>query len=121
MSVHPFYFNYRIITFRDLCAAGRLVVPGVPELQRIANDAVPCLILTPIDCYWEGSILQEPDKDVAPVDTSDCLANSPSGYDSDGEPNDVTWGNLNANTLIQCLMANVTESNLTPFVAAVCI
>ena len=65
--------------------------------------------------------MQEPDDDVAPVNTSDCLENSPSGYDSDGEPNNVTWGNLNANTLLQCLLANFTESKLTPFVATVCI
>ena len=94
-------------------------MPSVPELNRIAGSAVPCLLLTPIDCYWEGSILQEPDFDVAPVNTNTCITHSPSGYNNDDTPADVTWGNLNAPVLRQCL--TFTESGFTPFVNAVCI
>ena len=113
-------FNYRNITFRDLCAAGRLNVPTVPELQRIAEGAVPCVILTPIDCYWEGSLLQEPDEVVDPVDVSACMLDSPSGLDADGEPNNITWGNLNFTTLRDCLGVDPRETNYTAFVDYVC-
>ena len=108
-------FDHRNITFRDLCAAGRLTVPGVQELQRIADGAIPCLILTPIDCFWEGSILQEPDTPVAPVNISTCQSPSPSGLDENGMPANVTWGNLNFPVLTDCLTA-YPPSGYTPFV-----
>lgn len=95
-------------------------MPTVPELNRVAGSAIPCLLLTPVDCYWEGSILQEPDFDVLPVNTRTCTANSPSGTNDDGTaPANVTWGNLNAPVLRQCL--TFPESGFTPFVNEVCI
>lgn len=113
---------HRTIIFRNLCGAGRLVVPSVPELQRVAFGAIPCLILTPIDCFWEGSILQEPDADVTPVNTAACLRDSPSGYYDDGvTPANVTWGNLQMDVLRSCLSENVAESHYTPFIDKVCI
>ena len=94
-------------------------MPGVPELQRIAFGAVPCLIITPIDCFWEGSILQEPDAPVPPVNTSACQDPSPSGFDEYGMPANVTWGNLDFPILRQCLSRGLLEmptSGYTPFV-----
>lgn len=111
-----YLFHHRTIIFRDLCGAGRLVVPSVPELQRVAFGVIPCLILTPVNCFWEGSILQEPDSDVSPVNIAACLRNSPSGYNKDGTPAKVTWGNLRIDVLRKCLSENVTESRYTPFV-----
>ena len=107
---------YRTIPFRQLCAAGRLNIPSVPELNRIAAEAIPCVLITPLDCYWEGSILQEPDDDIAPVDTSSCMQNSPTGDDSN-----VTWGNIDFDILRQCLGANQSESGFSIFLDAVCL
>ena len=106
----------RNITFRDLCAAGRLEIPQIPELTRIALAAVPCVLLSPLDCYWEGSILQEPDAFVAPVNIPSCLQNSPHGNDSIG----VTWGNLDFGVLQECLLDNASISGITPFLDLVC-
>ena len=93
-------------------------MPSVPELHRVAKELTPCLILTPVDCYWEGSILQAPDIPINPVNTSTCLNDSPSGYSDDGTtPANVDWGNLNPDTLRQCL--TFPESGFTPFVNAV--
>lgn len=99
--------------FRDLCVAGRLTT-GVEELDRVAGEAVPCLFLTPLDCYWEGSILQEPDDIVTEVDTSGCLPpNSPSNDEN------VTWGNIDFEQLRMCLQ-NSPESGYTGFIDGVC-
>ena len=91
-------------------------MPSVMELQRIANDSVPCLLLTPIDCFWEGSILQEPDVSVRPVNISTCQNPSPSGVDDNGMPADITWGNINFTILTECLLAAFPLSRYTPFV-----
>lgn len=105
--------------FRDLCALGRLNVPTVPELNRVAAEAAPCVLLTPLDCYWEGSLLQEPDEPVLPVNTSNCSMNSPSGYVNDSDiPANITWGNVNFVILRQCLNASA-ESGYTAFVDGV--
>ena len=90
---------------------------SVPELQRIADGAVPCLLLTPIDCFWEGSILQEPDDHVPPVNTPTCRNPfpSPSGLDENGMPANITWGNINFTILTECLL-QFPLSGYTPFV-----
>lgn len=89
-------------------------MPSVGELQRIADNAVPCLLLTPIDCFWEGSILQEPDEPVSPVTTRTCQEPSPSD-DVNGTAQNITWGNINFTTLTNCL-SQYPPSNYTPFV-----
>ena len=98
-----------------MCAAGRLSVPRSPELNRVAAELLPCALITPLDCYWEGSILQEPDDFVEPVNASDCLVNSPHGNDTDG----ITWGNIDFNILGECLLAS-PGSGFTVFLNAVC-
>lgn len=106
----------RNITFRDVCARGKFSSPAVPELNRIATALAPCGIISPLDCYWEGSLLREPDVIIAPVNTKECLANSPTGYyASTGVPRNVTWGNLNFDTLRECLGSNYTASGFSPF------
>ena len=65
--------------------------------------------------------MQEPDADVTPVNTAACLRDSPSGYNDDGTPANVTWGNLQIDVLRSCLSENVAESRYTPFVDKVCI
>lgn len=96
-------------------------MPTVPELQRIAFGAIPCLLLTPIDCFWEGSILQEPDTPVPPVAISTCRPPypSPSGVNNEtGLPENVTWGNLDFDVLTECLSdpTAMPPSGYTPFV-----
>ena len=108
--------DHRTIQFRDVCAAGRLNLPFVPELKRVAAALPPCLFLTPIDCYWEGSILQDLHPPVPPVNTSVCKGeNNPSGVNS----TNVKWRNLNVSLLLECLKKS-PESGYSPFVDQVC-
>ena len=106
----------RNITFRDLCTAGRLPVPQTPELDRVLDSLLPCVIITPLDCYWEGSILQEPDYYIAPVNVSACVTNNPNRNDSQG----ITWGNVDFAIMYECLLAGSAESGFTVYLNAVC-
>ena len=108
---------HRLILLRDLCAAGRLNIPSVPELNRVAAEAAPCVLITPLDCYWEGSYLQQPDDFIEPVNLPACLVNSPHGNSSEG----ITWGNIDFEILRKCLLQEQEESGLTPFINAVCL
>jgi len=112
------FIAYRSILFRDVCAAGRLNIPTVPELNRVAAEAIPCVLLTPLDCYWEGSYLQQPDDFVEPVNLTACMVNSPHGNSREG----ITWGNIDFDILQTCLLveqATTGLSGLTPFINAV--
>ena len=105
-----FHFFNRTFAFHDICAIARLSLPQVPELNRVAAGLAPCLFITPLDCYWEGSFLQEPDSPVVPVDIPTCerLAGG----------QNLTWGNLIIDHLRACLFAGVPEQ-YTPFIDGV--
>lgn len=50
-------------TLKDLCQ-----LPSSPRfdehfMEQILEIVIPCAIITPIDCFWEGSKLLGPDKD----------------------------------------------------------
>ena len=108
---------YRTINFRDVCAAGRYFT-GVPELDRLVREALPCVFITPLDCYWEGSLMQLPDNYVAPFSVTACIVDNPIIGDQSGG---ITWGNLDFDTLRSCLLANLTTSFFTPYIDLVCI
>jgi len=111
LKYYCYYFIFRTYIFRDFCAIANLNIPQVPELHRVANALAPCLFLTPIDCYWEGAILQEPDADVEPIDSPTCenLANG----------QNLTWENLDFDDVRACLSADPT-TGYTPFIDGVC-
>lgn len=114
MLISCHFCNYRTIFFRNVCGGERFVT-GVAELDRVIREALPCIMLTPLDCYWEGSLLQAPDEPVDPIDEEGCLPpNSPTFNES------VTWGNLDFEKLSECLL-NSPDSNYTFFVDQVCI
>ena len=95
-----------------MCAAGRYTI-GVPELDRLVTEAPPCVLITPLDCYWEGSLLQFPDNYIAPINIPACIVDNPIiGDVSQG----ITWGNLDFDILRSCLLANLTISRFTPFI-----
>ena len=107
---------YRTINFRDVCAAGRYFT-GVPELDRLVTQAPPCVFITALDCYWEGSLLQFPDNYVAPINVTACIVDNPIiGDQSEG----ITWGNIDFDTVRSCLLANLTTSRFSPYIDLVC-
>ena len=110
--------TYRLFRFREVCFLGRFAVPHVPTLNRVAIELAPCIILTPLDCYWEGSILLDPYEEfrpVAPANDTACLQDSPTGINS----TEMTWGNLDFSVLRRCLL-NSSESGYTPWLDEVC-
>jgi len=49
---------------KDMC-----YVPSVPKFEedfvdQIFENIIPCAIITPLDCFWEGSKLLGPDHHV---------------------------------------------------------
>ncbi|XP_064624757.1 protein patched homolog 1-like isoform X2 [Lineus longissimus] len=47
--------------FRDLCYMAGFPSFDTPLLDKIVDDVLPCVIITPLDCFWEGSKLLGPD------------------------------------------------------------
>ncbi|KAK3783203.1 hypothetical protein RRG08_046995 [Elysia crispata] len=52
-------------SFRDLCYAVDFPITETYIVDLILEKILPCVIITPIDCFWEGSRLLGPDLPVA--------------------------------------------------------
>ncbi|XP_021939583.1 protein patched isoform X2 [Zootermopsis nevadensis] len=82
VTVQLFDITWRL---KDMCYS-----PGIPNfdvhyIDQIFENIIPCAIITPLDCFWEGAKLLGPDYPV----------NIP------GVGSKVRWTNLNPQTLIQ--------------------
>jgi len=107
------YCFFRTYVFRDFCAIANLSIPQVPELHRVSGALAPCLFLTPVDCYWEGAILQEPDVVVEPINSSSPICTNLANGQN------LTWENLDFDQLRACLSSD-PSSGYTPFIDGVC-
>ncbi|RUS84708.1 hypothetical protein EGW08_007536, partial [Elysia chlorotica] len=76
-------------SFRDLCYAVDFPTTET-YIDTILETILPCVIITPIDCFWEGSRLLGPDLPVA----TGGLA---------GMPDMITWSNLDPQSIIRQL------------------
>ncbi|KAB0798294.1 hypothetical protein PPYR_09287 [Photinus pyralis] len=79
---------------KDICQS-----PGIPNfdaqyIEQMFENMMPCSIITPLDCFWEGSKLLGPDFPV----------NIPYGIG-----NNIKWTNLNPSQLVANIKAQ--ESN----------
>lgn len=75
-------------TFKDVCHAISFPKFGDNSIfDRILENLEACLIITPLDCFWEGSKLLGPDY----------------GVYIPGHGNDVKWTSLNPKEIIQSL------------------
>ncbi|KAK7100530.1 hypothetical protein V1264_023464 [Littorina saxatilis] len=79
--------------FRDICYAASFPEMEHPILDRILPYLLPCVIITPIDCFWEGSLLLGPDY---PIDTGGI----------NGIPETLTWANLNPVDIVAGLVSH---------------
>ncbi|CAH1772357.1 unnamed protein product, partial [Owenia fusiformis] len=70
--------------FKDLCMP--MTFPRFDNhlLDSILDNVLPCVIITPLDCFWEGSKLLGPDNPIAIPGM-----------------NRITWANLNPKQLVQ--------------------
>ncbi|XP_018056844.1 PREDICTED: protein patched [Atta colombica] len=83
VEVHLFDITWKL---KDLCYA-----PSIPNLfanyiNNIFESIIPCAIITPLDCFWEGSKLLGPE---FPVHVPGVKSNKR-----------VKWTNLNPSTLL---------------------
>jgi len=72
---------------QDLCYAPTIPVSGINMIDQIMENLFPCAVITPLDCFWEGSKLLGTDAHV-PL--------------PGGEGNmHLSWTTLNPNQLLQ--------------------
>ncbi|KAI0231125.1 hypothetical protein LSAT2_018506 [Lamellibrachia satsuma] len=74
-------------TFKDLCFTSNFPSFDNNMFDRILNNIVPCTIITPLDCFWEGSKLLGPSH----------------GIFVPGYHPSVKWTNLNPLELVRSL------------------
>ncbi|KAK6617228.1 hypothetical protein RUM44_005559 [Polyplax serrata] len=82
VSVHLFDITWRL---KDMCYSPNIPNFDVHYIDQIFENIIPCAIVTPLDCFWEGSKLLGPDYPV----------NIP------GIGSKVKWTNLNPLTLVE--------------------
>ena len=61
------------------------------NLDKLLGSINPCLILTPLDCFWEGSFVHQP---VHPVQFNIC---------DTSWANNVSWSNVNVTEALECV------------------
>ena len=94
------YYHYRNYTYRDLCAYG-IIPTEIPDFNRVINGLRVCAIFTTLDCYWEGSIIQNPPNSV--------LVESPP-YCQPEMPQYLNWSNFDYAKFVECLANHSNES-----------
>jgi hypothetical protein len=78
-------------TMDDLCLKNTFPSTHIPLLDRLLSSLNPCLIVTPLDCFWEGSFLHQPTE---VVNITEC-----------GEYTwaaNTTWSNVNVSQVLEC-------------------
>jgi len=73
----------------------------MPDFDRIMKDLHTCVVFSVLECYWEGSILQNPPESVVVERPTYCPE----------MPENLTWSNFNYTQFIECLRNNPIESN----------
>ncbi|KAL8597752.1 hypothetical protein ACOMHN_001711 [Nucella lapillus] len=85
--------------FRDICYAANFPLIEDELFDHILYGLLPCVIITPLDCFWEGSLLLGPDY---PVNTGGI----------NGIPDRLTWANLNPNHIVSAMLNNHRTADL---------
>ncbi|KAK8750197.1 hypothetical protein OTU49_015299, partial [Cherax quadricarinatus] len=86
-------------SLRDLCFAPSLPFFDNYIIEKIFENITPCAIITPLDCFWEGSKLLGPD---FPVTVP-------------GLGSDVKWTNLNPQKILDNMRAFERYESVFPF------
>ncbi|EZA47071.1 Protein patched [Ooceraea biroi] len=84
VTVHLFDITWRL---KDLCYAPSIPNFDLHYIDQIFDSIIPCAIITPLDCFWEGSKLLGPEY---PVHIP--------GIKNNNKP--VRWTNLNPSSLL---------------------
>nr|CAD7410068.1 unnamed protein product [Timema poppensis] len=57
----PILFDFRTWRLKDMCYSPSIPNFDVHYIDQIFENIIPCAIITPLDCFWEGSKLLGPD------------------------------------------------------------
>ncbi|XP_072766724.1 protein patched isoform X4 [Anoplolepis gracilipes] len=88
VTVHLFDITWRL---KDLCYAPSLPNFDLHYIDQIFDSIIPCAIMTPLDCFWEGSKLLGPEFPV----------HIPSLFRLSSDNNKpVQWTNLNPSRML---------------------
>ncbi|CAL1543201.1 unnamed protein product, partial [Lymnaea stagnalis] len=82
--------------FREICYTAQFPTTEEFIVDSILEGILPCVIITPIDCFWEGSRLLGPDH---PVATGGIA----------GMPMSITWENLDPQSILKKLESAKTN------------
>ncbi|XP_054009171.1 protein patched-like, partial [Hylaeus anthracinus] len=83
VTVHLFEITWRL---KDMCYALNIPNFDMHYIDQIFDSIIPCAIITPLDCFWEGSKLLGPEY---PVHIPGAQTNKP-----------VQWTNLNPSWML---------------------
>ncbi|KAG7203232.1 hypothetical protein KM043_010333 [Ampulex compressa] len=83
VTVHLFEITWRL---KDMCYAPSIPNFDMHYIDQIFDSIIPCAIITPLDCFWEGSKLLGPEY---PVHIPGTQTNKP-----------VQWTNLNPSGML---------------------
>ncbi|GAB1608434.1 protein patched homolog 1-like [Argonauta hians] len=72
-------------SLHDICYAASADIFDQPHLERILSDLLPCMIISPLDCFWEGAKLFGPENHLSIMKYS----------------SDVKWTNLNPREMVE--------------------
>ncbi|XP_032664388.1 protein patched isoform X2 [Odontomachus brunneus] len=89
VKVHLFEITWRL---KDLCYAPSIPNFDLHYIDQIFDSIIPCAIITPLDCFWEGSQLLGPEY---PVHIPFLFRLSSGAYNKP-----VQWTNLNPSSML---------------------
>ncbi|CAG7785512.1 unnamed protein product, partial [Allacma fusca] len=95
VTVDLFDLNWSL---KDLCYSANIQQLDVQFIDQIFEKVFPCIIITPLDCFWEGSKLLGPN---VPITIP-------------GFPGSMKWTNLNPQELLRRARL-VPEANVQSF------
>ena len=80
-----------MFTLDNLCLKENSPPSHFINLDKLLGSINPCLVLTPLDCFWEGSFVHQP---VHPVQFNIC---------DTSWANNVSWSNVNVTEALKCV------------------
>ncbi|XP_066152815.1 protein patched [Euwallacea fornicatus] len=83
VSINMYDITWRL---KDFCQSPSIPIVDAHYIEQIFENIMPCSIITPLDCFWEGSKLLGPDYPV---------------HISYGMPDIIKWTNLNPKQLFE--------------------
>ena len=103
------HLSNRSYKLDDLCVKNAFPSTLIPALDALLTGLNPCTVLTPLDCFWEGSFIHEP---------ANTLTFQKKECNLDWSHN-VSWSNVNISEVMNCLEKDSSNSGIIDVVKKV--